>query len=217
MVSSRKDVRTAKQRAQAAAERLEEIQSKQQELINGEYEGSYGSEAVRYIFSQLQRQEEQIVASFCGDVKRETIRFYVEPQMRKRGDFCDTIIWFSPVEGFIGDPQFLTKDAFPIVCNVHSEENLKSVNRFIRYHTSGVTQNGYGGHTGTAANKSRNRKGFRYRIPGAATVEVTTPDFSVRHQVSLSQLGPIVLLPCRRIKAVFDANTLDLRKLERSR
>lgn len=211
MVATRKDVRSVKQRAAAAAEKLEEIQSKQEELINGEYEGSYGAEAVRYIFSQLQQQEARIVSSFCGEAKTETIRFYIEPKMRRREDFCDTVIWFSPKEGFCGDAGILPDDAFPIVCSVHNEQNLKNVNRFVRYHTSGVTQSGYGGRTGTASTKSRNRKGFHYRIPAATTVVVTTPEFSVSRQVPLSQLGPIVVLPRHRIKALFDANTLDLK------
>ena len=217
MVSTRKDVRSVKQRAAAAAEKLEEIQSKQEELINGEYEGSYGAEAVRYIFSKLQQQEAQIVSSFCGEAKTETIRFYIEPQMRRREDFCDTVIWFSPKEGFCGDAGILPEDAYPIVCNVHNEQDLKNVNRFIRYHTSGITQSGNAGRTGTAATKSRNRKGFHYRIPAATTVAVTTPEFSVSRQVPLSQLGPIVVLPRYRVKALFDANTLDLRLFERTR
>lgn len=217
MVSSRKDVRTAKQRAAAAAERLEEIQSKQEELLNGEYEGSYSTEAVQYIYKQLQRQEAQIINDFCGELTTETVRFYVDPQMRRKEDFCDTIIWFSPTDGFVGDAEHLPKDAYPVVCFVHNDNNLKNVNRFVRYHTSGITQNSASGHTGTAAAKSRTRNGFRYRIPASASVEVTTPEFSVSRQVPFSQLGPIVELPRRRIKALFDAKTLDLRELERTR
>ena len=217
MVSTRKDVRSIKQQAAAAAERLDEIQSKRQELISGEYEGSYSPEAIQYILTQLQRQEEEIIASFCGEAKTETIRFYVEPQMRKREDYCDTIIWFSPSEGFMGDADNLSKDAFPIICTVHNDNDTKTIDRFVKYHTSGFTQNSSSGRTGTAASRSRDRKGFRYRIPAGATVTVTTPQFSVSRQVKMSQLGPVISLPRNRIKALFDANTLDLRQFERSR
>jgi hypothetical protein len=217
MLSIRKDVRSVEQRAASAAERLEEIQGKQQELVGGEYEGSYGAEAVQYLFAQLQRQEAAIVKSFCGEVKTETVRFYVEPQLRRNEDQCDTLIWFSAEEGFIGDEDHLPKDAFPIICCIHNNNDMRMANRFVKYHTSGLTPNSSSGRTGTAAAKFRSRKGFRYRIPATTSVEVTTPVFSVSRQVPVSQLGPVVELPRRRIKAVFDANTLDLRQLERTR
>ena len=85
----------------------------------------------------------------------------------------------------------------------------------MKYHTSGFTTNGSSGRTGSAAAKYRSRKGFRYRIPVTTSVEVTTPVFSVSRQVPMSQLGPVVELPNRRIKAVFDPKTLDLLKLDR--
>jgi len=212
---SRKDVRSAKQRAAAAAERLEEIQQKRQELIDGDYEGTYSADAVQYLYAQLQRQEADIVASFCGEVKSETVRFYVEPQKLRYGDFCDTLIWFSPEAGFVGDAEHLPADAFPIVCMVHINSDMNTVNRFVKYHTSGYTQSGSSGRTGRAAAKYRNRKGFRYRIPAMATVEVSTPVFALSRQLALSQLGPVVELPNRRIKAVFDVKTLDLREIDR--
>ena len=214
-LSTRKDVRSVKQRAEAAAERLEEIQTKQQELLNGEYEGSYGAEAVSYLYTQLQRQEEAVLSQFCGNVKSETVRFYLEPQMRRNETFYDTVVWFSPAEGFIGDEEHLPSDAFPIVCSIHNNGDMKVANRFVRYHTSGITPNGSSGRTGSSAAKSRSRKGFRYRIPQSAEVCVTTPVYSVKRQLALSQLGPIVELPRHRIKARFDANTLDLRELIR--
>lgn len=215
MLSSRKDVRSVKQRAAAAAERLEEVQSKQQELLNGEYEGSYSAEAVKYLYAHLHKQEEELIALFCGEVKSETVKFYVEPQLRRNEDMCDTLIWFSPQYGFIGDPDRLPNDAFPLICSVSGDNEMRQANRFVKYHTSGYTQNSSSGRTGTAAAKFRRRKGFRYRIPSMATVEVTTPAYSVSRQIPLSQLGPVVELPRRRIKAVFDAQTLDLRELDR--
>ena len=217
MVSTRKDVRSIKQQAAAAAERLDEIQSKRQELISGEYEGSYSPEGIQYILTQLQRQEDEIIALFCGEAKTETITFFVDPQMRKREDYCDTIIWFSPSVGFMGDADNLSKDAFPIICTVHNDNETKSVDRFVKYHTSGFTTNSSSGRTGSAASRSRDRKGFRYRIPTAASVTVTTPQFSLSRQMKLSQLGPVISLPRNRIKAIFDANTLDLRQFERAR
>lgn len=216
-VSSKKDVRSVKQRAAAAAERLEEIQDKEQQLLNGEYEGSYGAEAVQYLFGQLKKQEQAIIDDFCGYAKRETVCFYVDPVMRKKDDFVDTVIWFSEKEGFVGDAEHLPSDAFPIVCDIHCDNDLRMTNRFVKYHTSGFTSQSSAGRTGTAATKTRNRRNFRYRVPEQATVTVTTPAFSVSRQLLVSQLGPVVELPRHRIKALFDANTLDLKQMERSR
>lgn len=209
LVSVRKDVRSMKQRAQAAAERLEELQTKKAELMAGEYEGTYSAEAVRYLYEQLCRQEEEVVADFCGTVRRETVSFYVEPRLKKGADFCDTVIWFSPATGFVGNEDDVQAGAFPVVCQVVSDGELRGASRFVKYHTSASGRRGE--RTGTA----QGGKNFRYRVPERAEVTVFASDFSVRRNVTLSQLGPTVTLPKRRIKALFDPETLDLKLLER--
>ena len=209
LVSTRKDSRSIKQRAQAAAERLDEIQSKKNELIEGNYDGAYSAEAVRYLYEQLCRQEESTIADFCGSVQRETVSFYVEPRIKKNAEFLDTIIWFSPAEGFIGTADDTPGDAFPLVCQVLSDNNLRSAGRFLKYHTSGAGSNG------SASSNSQNGKSFRYRVPEQAEVTVYASEFSVRRRLPLSQLGPTVSLPKRRVKALFDPITFDLKHLER--
>ncbi len=215
LISSKKDMRSLRQRAAAAAEKLEEIQDKQQQLLNGEYEGSYGAEAVQYLYAQLRLQEERLIAEFCGRVHRETVYFYVDPVIRRKEDFIDTIVWFSPSEGFIGDATLTTGDAFPIVCSVHSDNTLRNAGRFVKYHTSGLTTDNGAGHTGRAAVKRSGRKNFRYRVPEQASVVVTCPAFSVSRNIPISQLGTVVELPRHRIRALFDAQTLDLKFLDR--
>ncbi|MBR3528147.1 MAG: DUF4831 family protein [Bacteroidales bacterium] len=214
LVSSKKDVRTIRQRAAAAAERLQEIQEKQQQLINGEYEGTYSAEAVQYLYAQLRIQESQIVEMFCGKVRRETVSFYVEPTIRRKEAFVDTIIWFSPTAGFIGDSSLCPEDCFPIVCSVNSDNSLRSAGRFVKYHTSGISSDYGAGHTGRSAVKNNRRKNFRYRVPEKTLVVVSSPLFSVKRVVPFSQLGPIVELPRYRIRALFDAKTLDLMELK---
>ncbi len=214
LVSSKKDMRTPRQRAAAAAERLQEIQEKQQQLINGEYEGSYSAEAVQYLYAQLRIQESQIVEMFCGKVRRETVSFYVEPTIRRKEAFVDTIIWFSPTAGFIGDSSLCPEDCFPIVCSVNSDNSLRSAGRFVKYHTSGISSDYGAGHTGRSAVKNNRRKNFRYRVPEQTSVVVSAPSFSVKRTIPFSQLGPIVELPRYRVRALFDAKTLDLRELK---
>lgn len=208
MISERKDSRSLRQRAVAAAERLGEIQSKRQELLNGEYEGSYSLEALNYINGQLAKQEEEIVSRFCGVVRRETVRFYVEPSFKKNDEVIDTVVWFSPSMGLVGDIYNLPDDATPVVCRVTNDNELRNANRFVKYHTSGVTPDGKGGRSGNAYAKQRRGKGFRYRVPESATVMVTTDAISVKRQVKMAQLGPIMMLPARGTRALFDANNL---------
>lgn len=215
LVTTKKDMRSLRQRAAAAAEKLEEIQDKQQQLLNGEYEGSYGAEAVQYLYAQLRLQEERIIEEFCGRLCRETVSFYIDPVIRRKEDFVDTVVWFSPSVGFIGDDSLLQDDAFPVVCSVHSDNTLRNAGRFVKYHTSGLTADNGAGHTGRAAVKRRGRKNFRYRVPEQASVVITTPVFSVSRTVPISQLGPVVELPRHRIRALFDAETLDLKFLDR--
>lgn len=215
LVSTKKDMRTTRQRAAAAAERLEEIQEKQQQLLNGEYEGSYGAEAVQYLYAQLRLQEERLIESFCGQMRSETVTFYVDPVIRRKEDFVDTIVWFSPTAGFFADTVQMAADAFPIVCSVHSDHTLRNANRFVKYHTSGFTSDNGAGRTGRAAVKNRGRKNFRYRVPEQTSVSVSTPVFSVSRSIPISQMGTVVELPRYRIRALFDAETLDLKLLDR--
>ena len=237
LVISKKDVRTLRQRAEEAAERIGELQDKQRELLAGETDGIADMATMRFVLAQLQRQEFELKALFLGETHRETVYFYVDPRADKTGGFVDTVIWFSPSEGlisvdeqetqafkqsnaFTGGPPVLPNQAlnqssnppFPIVCTVQSARSLQGATRFVRYHTSGASTLS-ADRSGRAAHRSRARKTFRYRIPELATVGVMTPQFSLSRQLPISQFGPIVELPRRRVKALFDPETLDLREV----
>jgi hypothetical protein len=84
----------------------------------------------------------------------------------------------------------------------------------VKYHTSGISSDYGAGHTGRSAVKNNRRKNFRYRVPEKTLVVVSSPLFSVKRVVPFSQLGPIVELPRYRIRALFDAKTLDLMELK---
>ena len=222
LVTTKKDVRTLKQRAEAAAASIDELQTRQRELLTGEADNQPDAESLRLILAQLRHQELQLKALFVGETHRETVVFYVDPALRKGEDFIDTISWFSPTEGFVTEPtnqptnqptNHSTIQAFPIVCTVQSENTLKTTNRFVRYHTSGTAPTVTSNRTGVAASKSRTKKAFRYRIPEQTTVTIFTPQFSLSRHLPISQFGPTVQLPTRRIKALFDPQTHDLREL----
>ena len=208
LVTTRKDVKSLARRASDEAERIEALQTKKQELIGGEYAGSYSTDAIQYLYSQLTAQEQQSVKLFCGTMKSEKISFYIDPRFDKKGMMNDTVVWFSPTMGFVGDS--LSDDATPLVCVAESMNTLRTVKRFVKYHISGMSGNGSSGRTGAAAERSRERKCFRYRIPEKVSVSVLTPDDQVKRTLQVSQLGAVVPLPRRIVRATFDPETLDL-------
>lgn len=224
IISTRKDVRSLKQRADDVASKIDDLQTRQLDLLTGDADNPPDGTTLSLVLNELRRQESELTSLFLGEVRRETVVFYVDPVLRKGGDFSDTVAWFSSTEGFITNDDFASDDntslqengnkLFPIVCTVQSGRSLQGANRFVRYHTSGSTPSISSNRSGSAANKSRNRKTFRYRIPEQASVSILTPHFSFSRQMPISQFGPTVELPRYRIKATFDPKTLDLKELK---
>lgn len=220
LITTKKDVRTLRQRAEEAAGKIDELQTRRQELLMGETDGVPDGATLRFLLEQLSRQEQALKALFLGTPCRETVYFFVDPVLRKTAEFVDTVAWFSSADGFLNEDEVSrnqvdeqTNDLlFPIVCSVQSLRTMQSTSRFVRYHTSGTTP-ASGKGSSEATRRTRGRKTFRYRIPEQASVTVFTPQYSFSRTLPISQFGPIVELPRQRIKASFDPETLDLRRL----
>lgn len=211
LVLTKKDVRNERQRAVAAAERLEEIQSKQQQLINGEYEGTYSVDAVQYLAAQLQSRADEVTASFCGTVNSETYYLYVDPPTGKQEGREDTIAWLLPDGGlWLGEMEEAdSQDKIPIVCQIVSEKTMSNATRFVRHQTTKKKS--------SARSKEHQSHRLRYRVPEQATVRVWIPGQmlqSCKH-IPVLQMGAEMELPKRRVEALFDANTLELIYLKR--
>jgi hypothetical protein len=202
MVSTRKDIRNMRQRAVAAAQRLDELKERQLELLNGDNEDNYDAHTIQFLSNKLQEQIDIIIAQFCGTTKRETITFYVTPTYKRNTDFSDTLVWFSPSAGLLNGDGKIPADASPIVCNVTNENDMWRAQRFVRYHTNSKI----------AVQDGKAHKTFRYRMPEQATVNITAPSMVLRQRVTISQYGPIMELPRRNVRARFDPTTLDLRE-----
>jgi len=209
LITTRKDIRNRKQRAAAAAERLGELQEREQQLLNGEHEGSYDLNTIRYLREQLHLQQEEIIAAFCGNMESETIYLYYSPNPRKREAMIDTLAYFSPTVGMLSAGlETYPSDAKPIVCDIQAHDALRSATRFVKYHTKGS-------HPNRRYGSKQKSHAFRYRIPEQVTATIMVDNYSVSRQVLMSQLGPIVKLPTRSTKALFDPNSLDLIYLNR--
>ncbi len=208
VVSSKRDHRTLRQRAASAARRLEEIQEKQRQLLDGEYEGNYTQEMVQYLYNRLREQEEQIVAEFCGSVRQETVELYYDPPFHKLDAVVDTLAWFSPREGlFTGDSSNAAFGAVPVVCTVKPGQDLRNADRFVRRHTSSSNYR--------ASKQKYNHQAFRYRVPEKAAVVIQCGDYSMSCELPFAQLGPVLEMPSQHLRALFDPTTLELIYMDR--
>lgn len=201
LVTTKKDSRNIRQRAEAAAQRLEELQDKRQQLLYGEYEGGYTPESLKYLCDRLAEQEERLLAQFLGKTITETVRFYVDPKVdRASADSQSVVLFgFSPKEGLVvGDS--LPAGLDTVRCTIHRENTLKNAARFVKSRTKGRRKDDTVG----------SRKTFKYRQAESAQVTVYGARFAFETEVKIAQFGPIVDLPKYKFEALFDAKTGDL-------
>ncbi len=204
-VSAKKDVRSVRQRAVAAAEEIKEISDKQQQLLFGEYEISYDGDALRYINGQLEDRRQQLLAQFTGSVATETVVFTVD--IRDEKTLIDNqtveIFQFSPILGLVDST---VDDAMMVSCNIRCDNMLRNAARFVRHRTQTVEKGGW-----------RDLHTFKYRIPETASVTVyghsrgsELPLFEFQKTIKVAQFGTVANLPGGKICAAFDPATGDL-------
>ncbi len=211
LITTRKDVRNRKQRAAAAAERLEELQEREQQLLNGDHDGNYDLNTIRYLREQLHQQQEEIIAAFCGTMKQETVTlcFTPKPPRKREAATSDTLAFFSPTYGVLATSlDEYPADAQPIVCDIENHNVLQSATRFLKYNAKDSRSN-------PRYDYNHKSHAFRYRIPEQVTATISVDNYSVSRQVPLSQMGPIAQLPNHFSKALFDPNTLSIIYLNR--
>lgn len=200
LVTTKKDSRSLRQRAAAAAQRLEEIQNKRQQLLYGDYDGDYSPESMKYLASRLAEQEQAILDQFVGRTVAETVRFYVDPKTDRASLDSQTVALFafSPKLG-LRTGAAMEKGMDTIYCTLHSENTLRSATRFVKQSTKGSRK---GDNVG-------NRKTFKYRQSETVHVTVFGGGFVYESDVRIAQFGPIVDLPRHKFEAIFDRNTGD--------
>ena len=199
LVSSKKDSRSARQRATAAAEEIQDIADKQQALLFGEYEANYDGDALRYIYNQLEQRRQQLLSQFTGVRTKETVIFTVNPKDEKTLIDNQTIelFRFTPQDGLVDS----TVDALVVSCNIRCENTLRNATRFIKHRTKTVKRGNL-----------LDRQTFKYIIPETAHVTLYGEDsekraFEFTKEVKIAQFGTIANLPAGRVKALFDPAT----------
>lgn len=203
LISSRRDVRSLRQRAQATADRIAEIQDKRQQLLYGDYDGGYTPDAIRYLLDRLAEQESALLAQFVGTVESETVDFYITPSAdrSKLQEQQVLVFCFSPTFGLYDTIYPEVPDLCPFYCTVSAGSNLKKSAGFVR-----ATGKRLLGRNSTAMG----RGSFKYRQSEVAEVRVEGGKYSFVRQLRIAQFGPVIDLPRGRFKAVFDPSTGDL-------
>lgn len=201
LVSTKKDSRSLRQRAAAAARRLEQIQTKRQQLIYGDYEGDYSPETLKYLAERLAEQEQAILEQFVGRKTSETVRFYVDPKTDRSSIDSQTVALFafSPKIG-LRTSSHAEKGMDTVYCTLQSENTLRNAARFVKQNTKGRSKD----------DNAAGRKTFKYRQAETVHVSVYSAKFLFETDIRIAQFGPIVDLPKHRFEAIFDKNTGDL-------
>lgn len=198
MVASKKDSRTPRQQALAAAERIGQLQERRQQLLNGESETSYTPEGLRVLLDFIDNQERQLQEQFLGRYITETVRFTYTPLDEKTLIDSQTVVlfYFDPKNGISTKE---SRDAVPVYLSLRCDNTMRNAARFVKFRV-GTFQKG----------NMNDRNTFKYRSSEQADVEVYSKFFHIKKQLPIAQFGPTMELPYGKIKALFDAHTGDL-------
>ena len=186
MTSTRRAPRSLRQRAQAAAEEIAELEDRRADIVVSD---RYTLEGKAQMLQQIEEQEAQLMAHFVGKPIVETVHFYLTPaEVLRNGDTVQrsVLFYFSRSEGVCDSDDV---GAMPVVCTLRPDQSLQKVRRFCRR---------------TNAAKSGDSKTFKYRLPSQAVMTLECELFDFQTSLPVAQFGPIIDLPRRHFKALFD-------------
>lgn len=187
--STKKAPRSLRQRAQAAASEIAEIEDTRADVTVSD---RYTAEGKAQILRQLEEKEAQIMAQFIGKPVVETVHFFVQPKPAESPN--DTIqqtvlFYFSRAEGICEEDDF---DALPVTLTLRPDQSLQQVRQFSHSQKKSVLF------------KSHN---FQYRMPSQAQLNLSCELFDYQVTLPVAQYGPVISLPHKHFKALFDPNT----------
>ena len=187
--STKKAVRSIRQRAQAAAEEIAELEDTRADIALSD---RYTLEGKAQMLQQLEEQEAQLMAQFIGKPIVETVRFVLQPPAATTA--ADTLqrtvlFYFSRSEGVCDSDDY---GALPVVCTLRPDKSLQQVRSFSSQRHNGILGP---------------KNSFKYRIPSLAQLSLSCELFDYQVTLPVTQFGPVVELPHKRFKALFDPNT----------
>ena len=187
--STKKAPRSLRQRAQSAAEQIAELEDSRADIALSD---RYTLEGKRQTLQQLEEKEAQLLAQFIGKPVTETVHFYVQPKpATSPSDTVQQMVlfYFSRSEGICESDDY---DALPVVCTLRPDRALQNVRHFSR------------GKAGVWFLPDRT---FKYRLPSRAHLSLSCELFDYSVTLPVAQYGPVISLPHKHFKALFDPST----------
>lgn len=187
--STKKAPRSLRQRAQAAASEIAEIEDTRADVTVSD---RYTAEGKAQILRQLEEKEAQLMAQFIGKPVVETVHFFIQPNPAENP--TDTLqesvlFYFSRAEGICEEDDY---DALPVTCTFRPDRSLQQVRQF--------------SHNNKKASRLKPH-GFQYRMPSQAQMNLHCELFDYQVTLPVAQYGPVIDLPHKHFKALFDPNT----------
>lgn len=185
--STKKAPRSMRQRAQAAASEIAELEDQRAEISISD---RYTVEGKEQMLRQLEEKERTLMAQFIGKPVVETVHFFLQPRpLSKASDTLQQTIlfYFSRAEGICDEDDY---DAMPVSCALRPDKSLQEVRQFSRDKKNNIF--------------TRSSRNFKYRMPSQAQMNLHCELFDYQVTLPVAQYGPIIDLPHKKFKVLFD-------------
>lgn len=188
-LSTKKAPRSLRQRAQAAAEEIAELEDTRADIALSD---RYTPEGKSELLKQLEEKEASLMAQFIGKPVMETVHFFIDPKpVSSEKDTLQRFVlfYFSRSEGICESDDY---GALPVVCTLRPDKSMHKVRSF-----------GNKRHLIPFLHKGN----FKYRLPSQAQLRLSCELFDYQVTLPVAQFGPVIDLPHKHFKALFDPTT----------
>jgi hypothetical protein len=185
--STKKAPRSMRQRAQAAASEIAELEDQRAEITVSD---RYTVEGKEQMLRQIEEKEAVLMAQFIGKPVVETVHFFLQPQPTTKANdtLQETVLfYFSRAEGICDEDDY---DALPVTCTLRPDKSLQQVRQFNREQKPNFF--------------TRGNHNFKYRMPSQAQMNLHCELFDYQVTLPVAQYGPVIDLPHKKFKALFD-------------
>ncbi len=187
------------QRAAELAELIFEIREKKFDLISGFQEINYSSEALRYMYTEMDKLETDYLNLFTGitQTHSQKFRFYHRPDKQDAREM-HTLFYFSPDEGI----------------SHRAVNNSKPVR--LAYTRSGATDLLALQLSRPVDPRRQSPAGFHYRIPEYAEIALLVGEEKrAEYRLLVNQFGIVTHLPADQLEIEFHPTTGSIRSVGR--
>lgn len=187
--STKKAPRSLRQRAQAAAAEIAELEDTRADVTVSD---RYTPEGKAQVLKQIEEKEAQLMVQFIGKPVVETVHFFIEPKSAMETTDSvqqQVLFYFSRAEGICEEDDY---DALPVTVTLIPDKSLQQVRNFSKNQKKSILH----------CNRS-----FQYRMPSQALLKLHCELFDYQVTLPVAQFGPVIGLPHKQFKALFDPNT----------